>query len=66
LQDQRPWLQLQWTESGGPAVSPPTRRGFGTRLINEGVPYELDGEVTLEFPPGGATCIIDIPLEAAP
>jgi two-component system CheB/CheR fusion protein len=63
VQDQRPWLQLQWTETGGPAVVPPTRRGFGTRLINEGVPYELDGEVTLEFPPSGVTCTIDVPLE---
>ncbi len=62
-EDQRPWLQLQWTETGGPAVVPPTRRGFGTRLINEGVPYELDGEVRLAFPPGGVTCTIDVPLE---
>ena len=63
MQDQRPWLQLQWTETGGPAVEPPTRRGFGTRLINEGVPYELGGEVTLEFPPCGVTCAIDVPLD---
>ena len=63
MQGQRPRLQLQWTETGGPAVVPPTRRGFGTRLINEGVPYELDGEVTLEFPPSGVTCTIDVPLE---
>jgi two-component system CheB/CheR fusion protein len=63
MQGHRPWLQLQWTETGGPEVVTPTRRGFGTRLINEGVPYELDGEVTLAFPPGGVTCTIDVPLE---
>lgn len=57
------WLLLQWTETGGPLVTPPTRRGFGSRLIGEGVPYELDGEVTLAFYPGGVTCIIDVPLE---
>ncbi|WP_168170359.1 PAS domain-containing protein [Rhodanobacter sp. C03] len=62
-QDQRPWLLLQWMETGGPPVVPPTRRGFGTRLINEGVPYELDGEVTLAFPPSGVTCTIDVPLD---
>ncbi|HWX65523.1 MAG TPA: chemotaxis protein CheB [Rhodanobacter sp.] len=63
MKGQRPWLLLQWTESGGPTVEPPTRRGFGSRLIDEGVPYELDGEVTLAFPPGGVTCTIDVPLD---
>jgi two-component system CheB/CheR fusion protein len=60
--DQHPWLHLQWTESGGPAVEPPTRRGFGSRLIGDGVPYELGGEVTLEFPRNGVVCTIDVPL----
>ncbi len=63
MKGQRPWLLLQWTETGGPAVEPPTRRGFGSRLIDEGVPYELDGEVALAFPHSGVTCTIDIPLE---
>ena len=60
--DQHPWLHLQWTESGGPAVEPPTHRGFGSRLIDDGVPYELGGEVTLEFPRNGVICTIDVPL----
>jgi two-component system CheB/CheR fusion protein len=60
---QRQWLYLQWTESGGPAVAPPTHRGFGSRLIEEGVPYELDGEVTHEFHSSGVTCTIDVPLD---
>jgi len=62
LNGQRPWLNLQWVESGGPAVEPPIRRGFGSRLIGEGVPYELDGEVTLAFLREGVTCTIDVPL----
>jgi two-component system, chemotaxis family, CheB/CheR fusion protein len=62
IKDQRLWLYLEWTETGGPAVEPPTRRGFGSRLIEEGVPYELDGEVTHKFPSGGVTCTIDVPL----
>jgi two-component system, chemotaxis family, CheB/CheR fusion protein len=60
---QRPWLLLQWTEAGGPLVAPPTRRGFGSRLIGEGIPYELDGEVTLVFSPDGVSCVIDVPLD---
>ncbi len=62
LKDQRPWLLLQWTETGGPVVAPPGRRGFGSRLIGEGLPYELGGEVALAFPSGGVTCVIDVPL----
>ncbi|MEO8855702.1 MAG: chemotaxis protein CheB [Burkholderiaceae bacterium] len=60
--DQHPWLRLVWQESGGPAVKPPTRRGFGSRLIGDGVPFELDGEVALTFPPDGVVCTIDVPL----
>jgi PAS domain S-box-containing protein len=30
-------LVLDWVENGGPAVSPPKRQGFGTRLIREGI-----------------------------
>ncbi|MBB6187431.1 chemotaxis protein CheB [Rhodanobacter sp. MP7CTX1] len=63
IRDQRLWLYLAWTETGGPAVEPPTRRGFGSRLIEEGVPYELDGEVTHEFPSSGVICTIDVPLD---
>jgi two-component system CheB/CheR fusion protein len=55
-------LHLQWVESDGPAVKPPVHRGFGTRLISEGLPYELDGQVTLAFLPHGVTCVIDVPL----
>lgn len=55
-------LHLQWVESDGPAVVPPEHRGFGTRLISDGLPYELDGQVTLSFLPHGVTCVIDVPL----
>ena len=55
-------LHLQWAESGGPVVVPPEHHGFGSRLINEGLPYELDGQVTLAFLTHGVTCVIDVPL----
>jgi two-component system CheB/CheR fusion protein len=44
-------------------VVTPKHRGFGSRLISDGLPYELDGNVTLDFPPGGVTCNIDVPLD---
>ncbi len=63
----QPWLHLSWTESGGPAVTPPARRGFGTRLITEGLAFELDGEATLDYAETGVSCVIHVPLsEAAP
>ena len=48
----------KWTEAGGPAVQPPSRRGFGTRLIERGLSAELRSEVELEFRPTGLNCRI--------
>jgi two-component system CheB/CheR fusion protein len=58
----RKWLRLRWVERNGPPVTAPVKRGFGTRLITDGLGFELDGEVTLEFAPAGLVCIIDVPL----
>jgi PAS domain S-box-containing protein len=57
-----PGLHLVWSETGGPPVSRPRRRGFGSRLIERSLAYELDGRVSLEFRPGGAVCTIEAPL----
>lgn len=54
-----------WRESGGgPPVAPPTRQGFGTRLLQRGVAGELGGAVTLDFAPEGLVCTIRAPLSA--
>lgn len=47
-------FDLVWSESGGPAVSPPTRTGFGTTLIAQVAGHELNGEAHTEFLPNGA------------
>ncbi len=60
-----PRLHLSWRESGGPPVSPPTRRGFGSRLIERGLAGELGGDVRLVFEPAGVACEIDAPLAMA-
>lgn len=52
------WLHLQWREFGGPAVTPPTRRGFGSKLIERALKGALDGEVSLAFDPTGVTCTV--------
>jgi PAS domain S-box-containing protein len=61
--DRRAWsLHLEWIEAGGPAVREPTRRGFGSRLIERGLAHELDAKVRLTFDPTGIRCTMDIPL----
>jgi len=58
-------LRLEWRELGGPTVEPPTRRGFGTRLLQSGLARELDGQVRLDYPASGVTCTIDVPVQEA-
>ncbi len=55
-------LRLTWTEAGGPPVVPPRRRGFGSRLIENGLAAELDGEVAMDYPPSGVICRLIAPL----
>jgi two-component sensor histidine kinase len=57
-------LRLRWTEIGGPTVSPPKRRGFGTRLVGEGLRQDLAGNVKIDFNPTGVICEIDAPLNS--
>ena len=49
-------LTLDWLETGGPPVSEPERRGFGTRLIQRGLAGEKDNRVTMKFRPEGLRC----------
>ena len=46
-------FELNWTESGGPSVTPPRRQGFGTTLLEQVTGRELNGEVSIEYPPAG-------------
>lgn len=46
-------LSLDWIERGGPAVTTPSRRGFGTDLIERLVSGEAKGKVELKYPPEG-------------
>jgi two-component sensor histidine kinase len=60
-----PLLWLEWRERGGPPVSPPARRGFGSRLIEQGLARDLGGRVTLDFAPDGVVFTAELPLPAA-
>ena len=57
-----PALKLVWVERDGPTVRPPTRRGFGSRMIERGLAHELDCDVSLAFDSAGVRCRIALPL----
>jgi two-component sensor histidine kinase len=58
-------LHLVWRENGGPVVTPPSRRGFGTTVIERMLSRELGGKVKLEFEPKGLVCEIEAALHEA-
>jgi PAS domain S-box-containing protein len=57
-----PVVEIDWRETGGPPVSQPIRRGFGSRLVEKGLAREFDGQVELTFAPGGVRCHMRLPL----
>ncbi len=54
-------LLIDWRESGGPPVSPPQRRGFGSTIIERSIPFELGGTVKIEYPPEGVEAQFLVP-----
>jgi two-component sensor histidine kinase len=48
-----PEFHFDWAESDGPAVEPPSRAGFGSRIIKENLRAEFSGNVNLDFLPSG-------------
>jgi len=54
-------LILEWRETGGPKVKTPTRKGFGTTIIDRSVPYDLGGKVDVTYDPAGVRAVFCIP-----
>jgi PAS domain S-box-containing protein len=54
-------LHFEWTESGGPAVQPPSRRGFGTRAVIASVETQLSGKAQFEWRTSGMVCRLELP-----
>jgi PAS domain S-box-containing protein len=51
------WLTLRWTETGGPPAKPPTRQGFGHRVIERMI-GQLKGKSSFDWRPQGLACEI--------
>jgi two-component sensor histidine kinase/CheY-like chemotaxis protein len=60
-----PWIAIDWVEEGAPPRPPPSRRGFGSELIEAKIPYELRGTGKTTFEAEGARCHIEFPLRDA-
>ncbi len=64
LADQRDRkLKLSWREIGGPKVTAPQRRGFGSRLIERNIRHDLAGEIDLVYAAGGLIAELTVPLD---
>lgn len=59
-----PIVRLCWSEHDGPPVTPPTSRGFGSRLIERGLAGAFGGEANLSYKPEGVVCALTAPLAA--
>lgn len=53
-------LILVWQEKGGPSVILNSEKGFGSRVIEDGLSHELQAKVHLEYPKEGVICTIDM------
>ena len=55
---------LRWQERGGPVVLAPTRKGFGSIMIERVLAEQLGGSVAINYDAAGMICTIDAPLQA--
>lgn len=54
---------ITWRESGGPTVRMPSRRGFGSVLIDRSIPFDLGGTSTIEYLPEGLRGFFRLPAK---
>jgi two-component sensor histidine kinase len=59
----KPKLRIIWAEAGGPLVTAPVQRGFGSRLIERSARDQLGGEATVDFLPRGVVYTVTCALE---
>lgn len=60
---ERPALRLSWTETGGPPVSQPAARGFGTRIVESHAAASFSGRVSVDYRPEGLVWTLQAPLD---
>ena len=63
IDEEKQRMRLTWTERGGPSVQHPTRRSFGTRMM-QSLGQQLNGAVQLNYDPSGFVYLLDVPLRS--
>lgn len=58
-------FHFEWREKGGPPVTSPQRKGFGSSLLERGLGAQLGGTISLEYPVGGLICKYNAPLPSS-
>jgi len=62
----KPEIFVVWREMDGPEVLPPTRKGFGSRLVERLLAAELNGKSTIAYDPSGVICEIEATITSLP
>jgi two-component sensor histidine kinase len=57
---------FHWAERGGPTVTPPTRKGFGSKLIDRATAGAFGGEISLDYAPAGLQWRLTAPYAGLP
>jgi PAS domain S-box-containing protein len=55
-------LDVDWVESGGPAVAKPKHKGFGTRLLEIVLPGQIQAKTKAYYRPEGLHLTLSVPL----
>ena len=63
--EQGDMFRIQWTEAGGPAVDPPSRKGFGQFMLMRGVQFGLSGRSDARFEVAGLEYVLTFPIESS-
>jgi two-component sensor histidine kinase len=58
-------VRLEWRERDGPLVTAPSRRGFGSRLLRQGLAPQARPQVRLDFPADGVVWVAEFDLQPA-
>ena len=58
-------IVMNWRESGGPQVRPPSKLGFGTRIVINSIERQLGGKAVFEWRPEGLLCVLHVPRSEA-
>jgi PAS domain S-box-containing protein len=59
-------LEFDWIESGGPALAPPERKGFGAQLLEVVLPRQVFATTSVDYRPDGLHVRVKLPIADAP